>query len=161
LSVELIGPVWFTHWQAETPVTVTLKVQAPLAASVPPLSEIIFGEGVVIVPPQTLALPVGTDIPPGNVSVNATPVRGSADFGVLNVKLSDVICPTWIDAAVNDFIIVGALATVRSAEAALPVPPLLEDTLLVVLCLMPKVAPVTVTLKVQLPLCATVAPLRL
>ena len=37
LSVELITPVWFTHAHAETPVTVTLKVQPPLAASCPPL----------------------------------------------------------------------------------------------------------------------------
>src|SRR5262245_41525120 len=112
-------------------------MQVALAANVPPLKEIMFGEVVVSVPPQADALPVGTVSPAGKVSVNATPVSGSAAFGLLSVKLSDVICPTWIDAAPNDFIIVGAEATVRSAIAVLPVPPLLELTLLVTLCLTP------------------------
>src|SRR5262249_44911179 len=121
LSVEVITPVWFTHAQAVAPVTVTLNMQVPLAASVPPLNEIILGEVAVTVPPQTLALPVGTVNPAGNVSVKAMPVSGSAALGLLIVKLSEVICPTWIDDAVNDFIIVGADATVRSAMAVLPV----------------------------------------
>src|SRR5262252_174907 len=121
----------------------------------------MFGAVVVKVPEQKVALPVGTDSPAGRVSVNATPVRGSAAFGLLSVKFSDVIWPTWIEAAPNDFIIVGAEATVRSAMAKLPVPPFVDDTLLVTLCLMPEVVPVTVTLKVQLPPWATVAPLRL
>jgi hypothetical protein len=94
LSVELITPVVFEHTQADTPVTVTLNMQVPLAVSVPPLNEIILGDVVVTVPPQTLALPVGTVIPAGNVSVNEIPVSGSAPFGLLNVKLSAVICPT-------------------------------------------------------------------
>jgi hypothetical protein len=161
LSVELITPVVFMHTQAVVPVTVTLNMQVPPAASVPPLNEIMLGEVVVTVPPQMEALPVGTVIPAGKVSVNDTPVSGSAAFGLVRVKLSEVICPTWIDDAVNDFIIVGAEATVRSAMAVLPVPPLAELTLLVTLCLTPDVVPVTVTLKVQLPLWATVALLRL
>src|SRR5215470_17945805 len=136
-------------------------MQVPPDASVPPLNEIMLGEVVVTVPPHTDALPVGTVSPAGNVSVNATPVSGSAAFGLVSVKFSEVIWPTWIDAAPNDFIIVGAEATVRSAMAVLPVPPFVEDTLLVTLCLTPEVVPVTVTLKVQLPLCATVAPVRL
>jgi hypothetical protein len=91
LSVELITPVVFTHAQAETPVTVTLNVQLPLAVSVPPLNEIPLGAMVMTVPLQTGALPVGTVNPAGNVSVNATPVSGSAPFGLLSVKLSEVI----------------------------------------------------------------------
>src|SRR5215471_5179792 len=149
------------HTHAETPVTVTLKVQPPPAGSCPPLNEIILGAVVASVPEQTEALPVGTVSPAGNVSVNATPVSGSAAFGLVRVKLSEVICPTWIDAAPNDFIIVGAEATVRSAMAVLPVPPFVDETLLVTLCLIPEVVPVTVTLKVQLPPWATVAPVRL
>jgi len=56
---------------------------------------------------------------------------------------------------------VGAVAvTVRSSEAVLPVPPLVEVTLPVVLDLRPGEAPVTVTSKVHVPLAAIVAALR-
>lgn len=48
--------------------------------------------------------------------------------------------------APNDFVMLGALATVSPALAVLPVPPLVELTFPVVLVYEPDAAPVTVTL---------------
>jgi hypothetical protein len=59
------------------------------------------------------------------------------------------------------FTITGGAATVSVAVAALPVPPLVEVTTLVVLTFTPAVVPVTLTEKVQLPLAGSVAPVRL
>src|SRR5262249_48745087 len=53
---------------------------------------------------------------------------------------------------------VGAEATVKFAEAVLPVPPFVEVTLPVVLVYWPAAAPVTVTLNWHWPFAATVAP---
>jgi hypothetical protein len=56
-------------------------------------------------------------------------------------------------------VMAGGIPTVMSTDAALPVPPFVEVTLLVVLVLGPDVLPaVTVTLKVQLPPAEIVAP---
>ena len=55
---------------------------------------------------------------------------------------------------------VGGMPTVMSADAALPVPPLVDVTLPVMLCFGPDVVPVTVTLNVQLPPAEIVAPVR-
>ena len=49
------------------------------------------------------------------------------------VKVSDVVPPMVICAAPKAFVIVGGLATVRFADAVLPVPPLVEVTFPVVL----------------------------
>ena len=54
LSVELIAPVVLFHTPAVIPVTVTLKLQVPAPASVPPLKLIVLGAVVVSVPPQVL-----------------------------------------------------------------------------------------------------------
>src|SRR5689334_7425022 len=95
--------------------------------------------------------------PGGKLSEKLTPVRSTDAFGLVIVKLSTEVPLTGIEVGLNDFVTVGGLATVRVAEALLPVPPVVEVTLLVVLFLTPSVAAVTVTLKVQFPLCVTVA----
>jgi len=61
-------------------------------------------------------------------------------------------------AAPKAFVIVGGVATVKLAEAVLPVPPLVEVTFPVVLVNCPAAAPVTVTENWQVPPAAIVAP---
>jgi len=160
LSFELTGPVVLLSTPAAVPVTVTLIVQLPAAAIDPPASAIVLPPLVVSVPPlQVDELPLATDNPAGRTSVNDTPVNPSDAFGFVIVKDSDVVPPTRMLAAPNDFDIVGAFATVRVAVLLVaPVPPLAELTAPVVLFLTPPVVPVTVTLNVQLPLAAIVAP---
>ncbi|PYP83367.1 MAG: hypothetical protein DMF61_23540, partial [Blastocatellia bacterium AA13] len=43
LSLELTAPVVLFHTPAEAPVTVTEKLQVPLAANVPPLKAMVLG----------------------------------------------------------------------------------------------------------------------
>jgi hypothetical protein len=64
-------------------------------------------------------------------------------------------------AAPNALVIDGGAATVRSAEAVLPVPPLVELTLPVVLVYCPEAAPVTFTTTVQEVFTAMLPPVRL
>jgi len=160
LSLELIGPVVLLCTPADTPVTVTLNEQEPLAASVPPLNEIMVGEAVASVPPQVLELAVGTDSPAGSVSVKVIPVSPSPVFGLVIVNVRLVVPPTGMLAAPKPLVIVGGEATVTVAVLLVaPVPPFVELTAPVVLFLTPAVVPVTVKLKVQLPPPAIVAPL--
>src|SRR5436309_9108023 len=62
------------------------------------------------------------------------------------VKVSEVVPFSGMLAAPKALVMVGGVATVRFAEAVLPVPPLVELTLPVVLVYCPEAAPVTVTL---------------
>jgi hypothetical protein len=162
LSFELIAPVVLLQTPVVDPVTVTLNEQLPLAARLPPLKLIMFGAVVDTMPPPQAAVgpEVGTVIPAGNVSVNAIPVRPSAEFGfvMLNVRL--LVAPSSTLDGLNDFMIVGAVATVTDADAALPIPPLAEPTLVVMLFFTPTVVPVTVTLKLQFAPAANDPPLR-
>lgn len=79
-------------------------------------------------------------------------------FGFCNVKVSEVVPFSGILAAPNAFAIEGGDATVRLAVAVLPVPPLVDVTVPVVLVYTPEAAPVTVTLNWHCPLAAMVAP---
>src|SRR5262249_19204108 len=90
LSLELIVPVVLFQTPVVVPNTVTLNEQLPLAASIPPLKLIRFGDVVDTIPPHAAVGPeVATWIPGGNVSVNAIPVRPCVEFGLvmLNVRL--------------------------------------------------------------------------
>ena len=64
------------------------------------------------------------------MSLNATPVSPLEAFGLVMVNDSEVVPPTEIDAAPNDLEIVGAdgALTVMLAVVVLPVPPLVEVT---------------------------------
>jgi hypothetical protein len=159
LSVELIGPVILSCTPGVTPVTVTLNEQFVFEASVPPLNEMRLGAVVVTVPPHVAAVPVGTDSPVGSVSVKVIPVSPKLVLGLVSVNVRLVVPPTGIPAAPNPLVIVGGAATVTVAVLLVPpVPPLVDETVPVVLFLTPEVVPVTVTLNVQVPLAATVAP---
>jgi hypothetical protein len=142
------------------PVTVTLKVQVPPGAIDAPLSEIVRVAAVVVtVPLQAAKLPLATLNPAGSTSVNATPARVVVVFELVIVKVNVVVPFSGTDAAPNALLMLGAATTVRVAEAVLPVPPLADVTLPVTLFFTPAVAPVTVTLKVQVPPGAIDAPL--
>ncbi len=74
------------------------------------------------------------------------------------VKVSEVVPFSGMLAAPNALVIDGGVATVKFAVAVLPVPPLVEVTLPVVLVYCPEAAPVTVTLNWHWLFTAMVAP---
>src|SRR6266853_1318856 len=77
------------------------------------------------------------------------------------VKVSEVVPFSGMLAAPKAFVMVGGAATVRLAEAVLPVPPLVELTAPLVLVYWPDAVPVTFTTRVQLVLTAMLPPVRL
>lgn len=117
-------------------VTFTLKVQEAEAASVPPvrLTEDDPAVAVMVPAPQEPVRPFGvaTTSPAGKLSVKATPVSELVVFGLVMVKLNEVVPPTAIVDAPKDLVMVGGVPTLRFAEAVLPVPPFVEVTLPVV-----------------------------
>src|ERR1700704_1229542 len=160
LSVDEIGPVVLSWTPAAIPVTFRLMLHEALAARVPPV-RLMEDEpaAAVVVPPQLLVRALGVDTcrPAGSTSVKAMPVSGVVfELAILNV--SDVVPFSRIVAAPKALEIVGAEATLRFAVAVLPVPPLVEVTLPVVLVNWPDAAPVTVTLNWHWLLAAIVAP---
>jgi len=76
------------------------------------------------------------------------------------VKVRLVVPFSGMLAAPNDLAIVGGATTVMLALPVEPVPPFVADTVPVVLFLTPAVAPVTVTVKLQLAPAANVPPLN-
>src|SRR6478736_1788852 len=74
------------------------------------------------------------------------------------VNVSDVVPFSGMLAAPKALVIDGGEATVKLAEAVLPVPPLVEVTLPVVFVYCPEAAPVTVTLNWHWLFAAIVAP---
>jgi hypothetical protein len=86
--------------------------------------------------------------PAGKVSVNATPVSLVAEFGLVIVTVRDVVPFTGIDATPKTLAILGGPTTIRVAVAVLPVPPLVEETV-VELTSVAAAVPVTVTPTVQ------------
>ena len=106
-------------------------VQEPFAARAPPVSEMEpEPAAAVTMPPQVLVRPLGvaTTKPAGSESLNATPLRASVVFGLLMLNVRDVELFSRMLAAPNALLMVGGVATVRVAEAVLPVPPLVEVT---------------------------------
>ena len=111
-------------------------VQEAFAARAPPVNEMEpEPAAAVTVPPQLLvrAFGVATTRPAGSESENATPLSASVPFGLLMLKVRDVELFSRMLAAPNALVMVGGVATVRLAEAVLPVPPLVEVTAPVVL----------------------------
>ena len=121
---------------AVVPCTSMEKEQDALGAWLPPESETLEAPAVAVtVPPQLLPLMLGgvaTTSPAGRLSVNAIPFSVTFVFGLLMVKLSEVVPFSGIEAAPKSLVIDGGDATVRFAVAVLPVPPLVEVTLPVV-----------------------------
>ena len=77
--------------------TVTLIVQVPLAAMVPPESEMVLGEVLVSVPVvQAVEVPEVTVKPSGKTSVNETPVNAVVELGFVSVKVNVLVLPVGI-----------------------------------------------------------------
>src|SRR5947207_1484213 len=120
------------------------------------------GAVVVSVPPQTVADAFATVSPVGNVSVNATPAKGSTfPAGLVIVKVRLVVPFPTILLGLKTLAIDGGASTFTLADAVPPVPPSLDVTLPVVLFCKPAATPVTFTENVQEPLAAILPPERL
>lgn len=116
--VEVTLPVTLFFNPVVAPVTVTLKVQFPFAAIVPPVNAIVLEAAVVVklfVPPQALKVPSAMVKPSGKTSVTATPVKAVEVFGFVMVKFNVVVLPVKMGLAVNDFEMTGGATTVREA----------------------------------------------
>jgi hypothetical protein len=118
---------------AAAPVTFTTMVQEPETGSVAPDREMeeLPADAVIVPPPQLPVSPLGDAIcnPVGKLSVNATPASAIAfGAGFVSVNVSEVVPFRGTLSAPKALLIVGGLATVSAAEAALPVPPLVELT---------------------------------
>src|SRR5205085_9596683 len=126
---------------AVVPVTFTENVQEDPAAgdavSVPPerLMLPLPATAVMVPLPQVPVSPFGvaTTRPAGRLSVKATPLRATFVFGLLMLKVRVLLAFSATLVGLNALVMVGAEATVRLAVAVLPVPPLVEVTLPVVL----------------------------
>src|SRR5262249_13714755 len=145
--------------------TCTVQVALPPVPRAPPARLMLPVPAVAVtVPPQvlvTLGVPA-TCSPLGNGSVNATPLSATVfAAGFVSVNVVVVVAFRGIVAAPNALAIVGGAATATLAVAVLPVPPLVELTLPLVLVVAPVLVPVTVTGNWQLLLAAMLPPARL
>ncbi len=134
-SVEVTCTLLF-FTPAVVPWTFTETVQLALAANVPAdkLTEPDPAAAVAVPPHVLFRFGVeATTSPAGKLSVKAIPVRLRLVFGFWMVNVSEVVPFSGICAAPNAFVIAGGVATVKLAEAVLPVPPLVEVTFPVVL----------------------------
>ena len=159
VSFELIAPVVLFFTPAVAPVTVTVMVQLALAPSVPPVkvSTLLL---VTRFPPHVAADALGVVSPAGSVSLKVSPVIEVA-AGLVSTKLMLTVPPRATVGAANDFVIVGGATTVTVAVLDVaPAPVWLELIAPVVLFFPPSVAPVTVTVIVQLALAASVPPVK-
>jgi len=161
--VDVTAPVVLFFVPEVAPVTVTLNMHVPLAAIEAPLSVIVLGLVVVSDPPQVAVGPeVATVNPAGSMSVNPTPVNPTVEFGLVIVKVSVDVPFRGMFVGLDDLLIIGGATTVIVAVLLVPpVPPFAAETVPVVLFFTPAVAPVTVTVIVQVLLGAIDPPLKL
>jgi hypothetical protein len=134
-SVEVTWTLLF-FTPAVVPCTFTETVQLALAARVPAERLMLPDPATAVaVPPQVLFKPLGvaTTNPAGRLSVKAMPVNARLVLGFWIVNVSEVVPFNGMLAAPNTLVIEGGVATVKLADAVLPVPPLVELTLPVVL----------------------------
>src|SRR5262249_49367427 len=158
-SVEEIAPVMFAFAPSDVPVTFTVIVQVGAAEVTVPPDRLIEPEpatAVIVAPPPQFPLVlspfgVATTRPPGRLSLNAMPVRLVEPFGLLIVKVSDVVPFKATLPAPNALLMVGGATTVSCAVLLVaPVPLSVELIAVVVLLFTPAVVPVTLTEIVQL-----------
>jgi hypothetical protein len=121
-SVELIAPVVLFHTPVIEPVTVTLNWHIAPAASDPPLNEMVLGPVVVTEPPLHAGVgpELATVTPAGRVSLKLMPLRLSVAFGLVIVKVSEVVPPSNTLDIPNVLLTVGGKG---ARTAAVVVPP--------------------------------------
>lgn len=156
-SVELTVPVVLTCAPALMPVTLTENVHDEAgsgdAVNVPPDKLTVDGVpgGLPIVaviaplPHEPVTVVEANFKPPGNVSVNATPLSALTVFGLVSVKLRVLLPFNGMVLGLNALLMVGGAITVSVSDAVPPVPPSVELTVLVVLTCVPTLIPVTLT----------------
>jgi hypothetical protein len=118
---------------AVVPWMATETEQEALAGSVPPERlTLVAAATAVAVPPHELVRPgvAPTTRPAGRLSVNARPVSVTFVFGFEILKVSVVVPFSGIADNTKPLVIEGGAATVRFAEAVVPVPPFVELTAL-------------------------------
>jgi len=147
--VELTVPVVLLLVREVVGVTSTLTAHELLAVIPPPLRLMeVLPAAAVNVPPQ-LSLALGTAAtcrPGGKLSVTATPLNAVELFGLVMVNVRVEVPPTEVLVGEKALLMLGGATTVTLAIAVLPVPPLVEVTLPLVLVYDPAAAPVTVKL---------------
>ena len=130
LSSAEMKPLTFRCVQAVVTVTVTAITQLAPAANVPTENEIVLGEDVVRVPPQTEGGGVVAMVTPaGNVSEKAISRSMTPEFGLVMVKLKLELPPTATGSGENDLLMVGGLGTPQPVKETLSMfrsAPLLE-----------------------------------
>jgi hypothetical protein len=135
------------------PVTVTLNWHWLFVLIVVPESVMVFVPLMVrlLVPPQTLLVPLTTVSPVGSVSLKATPVKATVlAAGLVMVNCNDVVAFSAMLVGLKTLAIDGGATTVRTAVLLVaPVPPSVEVIAPVVLLLLPALVPVTSTEKVH------------
>lgn len=141
--------VWLDHKPSATPVTVTSILQLAFAANAPPVKLNILPPVTVSIPPQVLVVPFAAVSPVGSGSVKLSAVTA---VPVLVMVKRMVAVPFNATSLVkNDLAIEGRPTNRDAVFEATPVSAVGPVALiaLVVLFLMPAVAPVTVTLIMQ------------
>src|SRR5687768_6820761 len=104
-------PVTLSWVPAVVPVTVTVNVQVPPAAMIPPVRVIARVAALVVSVPAVHCEDVESriDRPAGRTSENVTPVSAWLPGEVLGMlKVSADVAPCAIDVGENDLVIVGA-----------------------------------------------------
>jgi hypothetical protein len=105
-SFDVTGPVVLVMTPAVDPTfTLTENVQEAFAASVAP-ARLRVRDAAAMVPPHAPAGALETASPAGNGSENPIPVSGKL-FGLLIVKLREVVPLTGIEVAPNALLMVG------------------------------------------------------
>ena len=139
-SVEVTWTLLF-FTPAVVPCTFTETVQLALAAKVP-AERLMLPEPAtaVAVPPQVLFKALGVATTRSCRQIVSKGNSGQRQIGVrvLDGERQRVVPFSGMLAAPKAFVIVGGVATVRLAEAVLPVPPLVEVTFPVVLVYCPR-----------------------
>src|ERR1700683_404668 len=121
-SVEVTALVVLFCVAVVVPVTLTAKLQeAPPARLAPErLTLLELASAVIVPPPQFPVRPFGDDTvsPDGNASVKPIPIREVAAFGLLRLKVRDVVPFKGTLADPKIFVIVGG----EAAGGGLPAP---------------------------------------
>jgi len=157
-SFEVTADVVLFTVPAAAPFTLTEKLHVPPAASEPPERLIEFDVALMVPPPQLPLTLVGWKvISVCTRSLRLIPVRARVGLGLLIWKPRLVEPPSGMLLAPKFLLATGGATTVMLAMAVLPVPALLELTV-VLLFFTPAVVPCTVAETEQLLLAAMLPP---
>jgi hypothetical protein len=160
---DVTGPVVLLMTPAVVPTfTLTENVQEALAASIPPV-RLSVPAATATAPPHAPAGTLETARPAGNASENPTPVSGKP-FGLLIVKVREVVPLTGTEVAPNALLMVGAtpVTVMVAVFEGLPTEASFDVTGLAVLLMTPVIVPTfTLTETVQEAFAASVPPARL